>query len=172
MPDLEKILSLDLLRITVDVAADIVGENSSYFDDLINYSLLEKKTLSLNATRVIEIIITKKRELFFPYANLIAEKYPTFKTDGLKRMYPKILGFATEKISDENKIILLETCFKYLLSEREALVVRVNCMDLIYKISQEIPEIKGELQASLEFIYDQSAASIQARATKILSKLK
>ena len=170
-PDFLKILSIDSLRATADLAVEAVGNNPEYFKEVLNIACNNKSPVNWRAVRVIEFVTEQNPKLFFPYVNKYAKLFPSFKTDGFKRSFPKIFTYCKNKLNKENKVILIDTCFKYLSSGFEPIAVRVNCMQLLYELSKDIPEITGELQAAIEFQYDDEGAAYRARANMILKKI-
>jgi len=172
MPDFIAILGSNSLRKTIDIAAEVAGDNKNNFDEIMDITINKEYPLNMRAIRVIEICSNQYPELFLPYLESSIKQFPSFKIDGVKRVFPKIFSQFIEKISDNGKTILINTCFDYILNKNEASAIRTNCMQLMFDMSKEIPEIKEELKSVLEYIYDESSAAIQARSRMILKKMK
>ncbi len=171
MDNFENILN-NSSRFTADLTVEKVGNNPKHFKSILYLTLNKDSPINWRAARVVVLASKKHPELFEPYANFIAEKFPTFKTAGLKRVFPIALAYHINKISDKNKIQLIDTCFKYTISEKEDIAVRVNCMQLIYEIQKDIPELSIELKLTIELILQESEShALKARAKMILKKL-
>lgn len=170
-PDFLKILSMDSLRITADIVTEAVGNNPKYFKEVLDIVTNSKSPLNWRAARVIEFCSDSYPELFTPYIDKFVKLFPTFETPGLKRSFPKIFKNSMNNLSEENKGILIDACFKYMLSGFETIAVRVNCMNFLYYLSKEIPEITGELHAAIKFRYDDESKAYKARARMILKKM-
>ncbi len=163
-----EILSTGSSRTITDIVVDTVGNNSDYFDIIIDLSLNENKPINWRAAWVAEFCIRKYPDLFLPHAGKIAKKYSDFTTSGLKRIYAKVLVNYIDRISQTAVHALMKIAFDYLMSEKEDIAVRVNCMQILYEISKIIPEITGELQAVMQFNFENESAAFRSRAGKIL----
>jgi len=171
MENFENILN-NSTRFATDLAVEKIGYNPQYFKNVLDLALQKDSPINWRAARVVVLSTQKYPELFEPYTNLIAKKFPAFKNAGLKRVFPMALAFHKSKINDKNKIQLIDTCFKYTISENEDIAVRVNCMQLIYEIQKDIPELSTELKLTIELILQESEShALKARAKMILKKL-
>lgn len=169
-PNFKKILS-NSLKITSEIAAEAVGNNPKYFDEIIKMSLHEKSPLNWRAARVVLLCIEKYPKLFVPYTNEIAKLFSTFKVDGLKRAYSYILSKYITQINEDFLSDLIETCFNYLLS-KEKIAVKYNCMKLLFEISKKYPELKGELKASIDFNLSEDIFRMNGAIKKIYKELE
>lgn len=171
MIDFISILNSDAKKQIIDSAAEIAGTDKTCFDELMRISLYENYPLNMRAIRVVEICTLKKHDLFLPYLTKSVMSFPEMKIGGLKRIFPKIFTLFVDKMTEEEISVLIDTCFKQILDKNEEPAVRANSMTLMAKTAEIIPEIKIELQSVLEYIIDESPASIKARANNILKKL-
>ena len=164
---------MDSYRITAEIAVETVGNNEDLFAQLVEIMRFEKSPLNWRAARVLELCSYKFPNLFLPYVNIIAKEFPNFSTDGIKRQLPKLFGQYINDFTDENVGILVDTSFKILFSEEEAIAVRVNCMQLLYDLSNRISDIKGELEATILFLIEQHPESLafKGRGNQLLKKL-
>lgn len=149
-PDFFKILSIDSSRATADLAVEAVSNVRDYFEEVMNICLKEKAPLNWRAARVIALCSSKNFDLFLPYADKIAQLFVRFENDGLKRIFAGLLSEYAHVLNGESQSILLDSCFKIMLSD-EKIAVKYNAMKLLYKLSEVIPEIKGELSAVIDF---------------------
>jgi hypothetical protein len=169
-PNLKGILSIDSSRITADIAADAINGNSNYFKEVINLSLNEKTPLNWRAARVVALVCDEHEELFIPYVNKTAKLFSSFKNDGLKRSYATILLKYINLFDEESLTQIIDVCFKYMLSE-EKVAVKYNCMKLLYEITKKIPELRGELQAAIDYNLSENVFRFNGEIKKIYNAI-
>ncbi|NPA68664.1 MAG: hypothetical protein GXO50_08655 [Chlorobi bacterium] len=148
-PDFKKIL-FDSSKLTIDIAAETVGNNPEYFKEVLNFASAEKSPLNMRASRVIVSVCEKYPGLFLPYVNITAEKFRKFKTDGQKRAFAYILSKYAENIEENNRAGLIDVCFDYMFSN-EKVAVKYNCLILLFEFTKIYPELKNELLAAIDF---------------------
>lgn len=170
-PDFYKLLSIDSLRKTADLTAEAVGENPIFFDEVMQIALSDNIPQNWRAVRVIDLVSSKYYDLFIPYVNEIAQKFTSFRNVGQKRGLSKILIKYTNKLSENNTVNLIETCFKYLMSGKEAIAVKIYCMQILYEMSKLNKDIIGELEAVILYKLDDETPAFKARARMILKKI-
>ncbi|MGB4845918.1 MAG: hypothetical protein WBP16_15740 [Ferruginibacter sp.] len=66
---------------------------------------------------------------------------------------------------------LMDICFKYLESPKEALAIKVFSMSVLGNLAKQYPEIKPELKLLIEEQLPNQSAGFKARAKKILKQL-
>jgi len=168
-PKFKEILS-DSLKITSEIAAEAVGNNPKYFNELIELSLNEKAPLNWRASRVIALCSDNYPKLFIPYVNKIAQVFPRFKTDGLKRSYAYVLSKYVDKIKEDNIVGLIEACFSLMFSN-EKIAVKYNCMKLLFEITKMIPELRGELKALIDYNLEQGVFRMNGEIKKVYKNI-
>lgn len=108
-------------------------------------------------------------EFMRQYLNEIVKSLPNFKHNGQKREMMKVI-----QLFDANNIemgTLIDICFDYLLSPKEALAVRVHAMQIIYNISEYEPDLKPELKGALEMLSQETSMALKGRSRMLLKKL-
>jgi len=164
-PNFKSILS-NSLRITMDIAAEAVGNNPEYFKKVLNISLEEKPSVNWRASRVIALCIDKHPNLFIPYVNKIAQLFPNFNNDGLKRSYAYVLSKYVKYLNEDSQADLIDVCFDYMLSD-EKIAVKYNCMKLLFELTKIIPELKGELAASIDYNIQQDVFRMNGEIKRV-----
>lgn len=109
--------------------------------------------------------------------DLLADKLPIIiaelcstKNGSLKRHFTRILS--RYEIPEEYLVNIVDRSFE-LLAPSEPIAVQVNAMQILYNITKQIPELKGELISVLESIIEEGcSAGFLNRSTKLLRKLK
>ena len=108
-------------------------------------------------------------ELMRQHLNQIIELLPSFKHNGQKREMMKVILLFDSR--DIEMGTLIDICFEYILSPKEALAVRVHAMQIIYNISEYEPDLKPELKATLEMLSQETSMALKSRSRKLLKKL-
>ncbi len=66
---------------------------------------------------------------------------------------------------------LIKISFEWLLSPREAIAVKIFCMECLYRISQVEPDLRHELSDSVEWRLNEESAGFRNRGRKLVKKL-
>lgn len=168
---IRELLNIDSSRTTADILVEAIGNNQQKFDELVSFAFTEKSPQNWRAVRVMELICNDYPFLFEKHADIFAAKYPEFKTPGHKRVLPKIFEKYVSLFSEENQSLLIGTCFDYMMSGKEDVAVRVNCMQLLFEFSKIIPDIAVELEACIVILENENSTAILSRSKKILMQL-
>lgn len=168
-PNFKEILN-NSLRVTSEIAAEAVGNNPKYFNEVIKLSLHEKSPLNWGAARVVLIIVEKYPNLFNPYVNELGKAFTSFTNDGLKRTYAHILSNYVKLINEDVLSNLIELCFAYMLKD-EKVAVKYNCMNFLYETTKLFPELKGELKASIDFNLSNNIFRMNGNIKKVYEML-
>ena len=157
-PDFIKGL-FDSGRATADLAVEAIENNPQRFRNLIDLSFTQPYPIGMRTARVVQLYCEKNPEFIIPYLDEIIEKIATNKIDGVNRSYLKVIDDCTgpEVLSEPGPLVQL--CFDWLLSPKEAVSIRYHCLGILYKLSIKIPELKPELRSVLEFISEESSTS-------------
>ena len=146
-----------------------VKSDKKLFDSLFQLIFSNEKRL---AWRSCWIIDTASED--FP--EILVDKLPEIITgliatnDGsLKRHFTRILCRYT--IPEDFLGVTVNRCFE-LLGPSEAAAVRVNSMQLLFNISQDLPDLQGELISVIENLVEEGgSAGFMNRAAKLIRKL-
>jgi hypothetical protein len=77
------------------------------------------------------------------------------------------------EIDEEYFGFLVDFCLDKLSSDKEPPAVRVHAMQILYNISEKVPELKPELIAVIEHeMTYHSTAGILSRGSKLVKKLQ
>jgi hypothetical protein len=169
--DIKSILQIDSSRLTADIAVDLIEDNTKDFDIAVDISLKTKPPLNWRAARVVALAAEKNPNLFIPYVNDIALRFPGFNNDGLKRSYARLLAQFYTFIDTSLIPALIDICFKYML-ENEKPAVKYNCMILLYELSRIFPELKGELLAVIDYNIDKKVFKRNGEISRIMKSLE
>lgn len=75
------------------------------------------------------------------------------------------------KIPEELSGLAYDQCFKLLQSPTEPVAVKAFCMQVLYNIVKNIPELKSELADAISKQMPNASAGLKNRGEKILKKL-
>jgi hypothetical protein len=167
---IDDFLLIEMSRRNTDMVADLVMQKPALFDELFQAFLRNEEPVSRRAAWVVDIVTEKFPELLIPHLGHILSMLPKFKHDGLKRHSLRMLDRSPLPDGDElGKLITI--CFEWLLSPREAVAVKIYCMDLLFRISRIEPDLKNELADSIEYRMREETAGFKNRGQKMLDKL-
>ncbi len=162
---------IDSSRISIDIAVNAVESNPILLQHVID---LCKHTypVSMRAARVVQFYAEKHYHEIIPFLPIISNELINTKVDGVKRSFLKILFLSPSVIEIENSALVLDKCFDWLQSDKEAIAVRAYCIDLLIKFANEEPELKNEIRLTIENIPLEDFPSLEFRRKNGLKMLK
>jgi hypothetical protein len=154
------------------LTASMVYEQPALFGIFIELALQDEKYYAERASRVIGICSHNFPELFKPYCSRVIAALNYLKSEGALRNFLKTLAEVPVKLTKKDKSILLNKCFDYLVSTGYSIAVQVFSMQILYNLSDEIPEIGEELYRILEEKMPDASAGYRSRARRIILQMK
>jgi len=163
----------ELLHISGKKAVLKIIEELQYNTEAIDqiYTLTKHSNIKIKwrAAWVFEHLYFLKKDDLQHYLPDIIERLPNEVSDGNKRHFSKIISF-----SDVNNMIngdFINTCFNWLMSENIPVAVKAHCMQILYNVCKEYPDLKGELIEVIESQIDNNSAGFKSRGRKIINAL-
>lgn len=170
MNSLEELLLLEMSRRNTDLVADTIFQRPELFGELMNIYLHGNDPANRRAAWVADTVSEKQPELISPYLDQIAHALPAFSHDGLKRHALRML--ARSPLPKEEFLgSVINICFEWLTSALVPAAPKVYCMELLYRISENEPDLKKELADSIEWRMHEETPGVRHRGTIILKKL-
>ena len=166
---LEDLLMIESSRRNTDLLADIILKKPGLFDDLFSIMLRDEKIVSWKAAWVAGIVSEKQPDLLDPYVETMVAKLGTFKHDGMKREALRMLIRAPLPKEQLGHIISL--CFAWITSGKEAVAIKRFSMELLYRISQQEPDLKKELADSIEWRMPEETPGFRSYGKKLIKQL-
>ena len=163
---LEDLLLDETSRRNADLIAGLIRRKPSLFSELMEVVFLNKEPVSRRAAWVMDIVSETQPELVLPYLEEIARQIDTFNHDGMKRESIKVL--ARSPLVKEQFGPLMNICFRWLVSPAESVAVKMFSMELLYRMSEQEPELKRELADSIEWRMQEESPGFKNRARKLL----
>lgn len=154
------------------LTASMVYDEPSLFGIFIELALLDEKYYAERASRVVCICSHKFPELFKPHCSRVISGLKNLRSEGAMRNFLKTLAEVPVKFTKNDKSILLNQCFDYLVSNDFPIAVQVFSMQILYNLSVEIPEIGEELCRILEEKITDASAGYRSRARRIIRQMK
>ena len=135
------------------------------------WSLIEAETHPNRgrAAWVFEYICTNNEELFSLYIERIAALFPIVTNESVLRILAKLL--ILKPIPEKEEGNVLNAAFDRLTNKALPIAVRVNCMQIVYNLTEKYPELQNELRGIIENEIESGKPAFKSRGRKILAKL-
>ena len=147
-----------------------VKADKKLFDQLFQSIFSDDQRLSWRSAWIIDSASEDYPELIEDLIPEIIDALINTKNGSLKRHFTRILGRFS--IPEQYLGVCVNRCFE-LLTPLEPPAVRVNAMQVLYNISQQIPDLKGELILVIENLLEEGgSAGFRNRSEKLLRKLR
>ena len=161
----------DSSRLLADLTASMVYDNPDLLKPLVEVSFQDSGPLPQRASRVVSICCCRFPELFRPYCSDVIRKLKDLHSEGARRNFLMILAEAPVKLTKKDKSLLVNLGFDF-LTGNFSIAVKVYSMEILYKLSLEMPEIGVELSNLIEDSLAESSPGYISRGKKILKKLQ
>ncbi len=155
----------------ISLLAKEISEHQADFDILIKIALYSNEKKSWRAAYIVDLIHDINPDMLFPYLNEMILQLHKEKNDGKKRHFLKLISL--NKPEKKHDSFLFNYCMDVFTSSKEPIAVRVNAMQILYNISENVPELKPEILATIEHEMEyHSTAGILSRGRKLAKKLR
>lgn len=121
------------------------------------------------ASWTLDHLVSQQPQLIEPHLDDIAERLPLYTTDTEKRLMMKILSVSP--LPMRHLGLMMEYAYDWLVNPQVAVAIRVHAMELLYRISNEEPELKRELILAIQAHLHDGTAGFKSRGKKTLKKL-
>ena len=147
----------------------VVADNR-LFNKLFEFIFSDDKRLSWRSAWIIDSTSEDYPELIRDRIPEIINGLVTTANGSLKRHFTRILSRVS--IPEQYLGVCVNRCFE-LLTPSEPPAVRVNAMQVLFNISQQLPDLKGELISVIENLLDEGgSAGFRNRSEKLLRLLR
>jgi hypothetical protein len=160
----------DSSKLLAELTVNMIIDNHLLIEPLLQISFTGGEPWSQRASRVLSIFFRRFPEMLKPHVTNIIAHLSKLKSDAPLRNFLKIFSEIPVNLSNKNKSVLLNLCFDYLAGDC-SIAVKAYSMDILYRFSTEIPEIKNELYHLIEAQMPDFSAGLKSRGKKILKKL-
>ncbi len=166
---LNELLMVENSRRNTDLIADLILKKTELFDELIRIYFENEEPVSRRAAWVADVVTEKYTDLLNPFIEEMVTRLKTFTHDGMKRESLKML--ARSPLPKQNLGQLITICFDWLTSGKESVAVKMFSMEILYRISQQEPEMKKELADSIEWRMQEETSGFRSHGKKLLKRL-
>jgi hypothetical protein len=166
---LEDLLLPGTGRDHAEMLVDAALQNRDFFTSLVKVYLSNAEPHSRKAAWAIDLCVEKEPELISSWTGEMIRMLEKFSHDGLKRHTLRMLMHVP--LPEEDLGTLVKICFEWLVTASESVAVKVYSMELLYRVSQQEPDLKKELADSIEWRLEEENAGFRNKGLKILKKL-
>jgi hypothetical protein len=153
-----------------DMIASMIGNDPGIFTQLLNVVIANTEPQSRKALWVIDTYSERVPEVITPEViSTLTRALPVACHTAIHRHILRI--FSRTALPDEVLGDLITICFDFLLAPGEPVAVKAHAMEILFRISKDVPEIKKELADSIEWKLTEESPGFRARAAKILKQL-
>lgn len=181
----EKLMEVDSSRKKREEIAYWITKKPHYVRETLQWCFNEESELLVQSAWVMEIICKYKTNNFLKYQHLFFEQLPTIKNDSALRScakicemlcrfhYMKTLGLFLHILNKDERKIITECCFDWLITDQKV-ACQAPAMQALYYLGHSRnngwihPELKNILLKNTPV----KSAGYQARARKILARLQ
>ncbi len=168
--DIENSL-VDSSRALADMVADAIVAEPALFTELLKIAQTRSYPLSMRAARVADICSEKYPDIGLPYIEDIVDIIFETKNESIRRNFLRIITRHHNSLGEEKTGRLMDACFNWLTSVKTTIGIKAYCIEILYGISQQYPELKSELGAILQSQFPYLSAGLKVRAKKYLKKI-
>jgi hypothetical protein len=153
-----------------EIFVNAVGRSPAHFRTLTDLALLEKDPLAWRAAWILDSTDEAQPGMASPHIRRIVQRLPQVQSNGVIRSLLRLL--CRYEIQEEEQGILIDLCFKYMVSELYPVAVKVHAMQIVYHHVLLYPELKEELVAVIEDQAENNSVGFRARGNRILKQLE
>lgn len=169
--EVRQMLLSNYSRAFTDLQVGLIENRRELFEDYWHFYTELMEPLSRRAAWVITHAVMRMPDLITTgHLQEMMSLVPEMKHDGEKRTAARILSLID--LPDELLGEVTDLCFRWLNDTGESIAVRAYCMDTLQAICKTIPELKGELAASIENHMDRFSAGLTNKGAKVLKSIR
>lgn len=147
-----------------------VLNSAQKFNTLLDIAFYEKDPLAWRAAWVLDGSDEQAPGLASNNISIIIQKLSGLKSKGTLRSLLRLL--CRYDIHDEDQGILVDLCFKYLVSELYPVAVKVYSMQIIYQHVLIYPELKEELITVIQDQLENNSIGFKARGKRLIRDME
>lgn len=147
-----------------------ISEEPQYLKQLFEIILFSNNPKRWRAAWIADKVNDKHPELIVPFIQKIITSLGPKIDSSSKRHLLKLISLHT--IPEEHYTALLDYCLDCMVSNKEPVAIRVHAMQILYNISEAVPEFKPELLAIIQHEAEiHSSPGFKARGKKLSQQL-
>ena len=149
--------------------ANKIGPSQEAFDELMELFLGDEYRVTQRAAWLVSHCVDAHPWLIRKHLKSVIKNLQKPVHVAVKRNTVRILQFM--EIPEDLMGLTAEICFKFLNSGKETIAVKANAMTVLYTIVKKYPELKEELEISIQEQMPFGSAGFKSRGRKILQAL-
>ena len=142
------------------------------FPSLFGMAMEQCGKYSQRAARIVCYLLKKPDSLFQDYIEIILNELETIFDESIKFCFLNIFTECKLPDDDEKLGLLTKICIDSVESKVDRIAIKVYAIDILYRISEIVPEIKSEIYYLINKYMDGAPSAFISRGMKILNKLK
>lgn len=147
-----------------------IGNSEENFKALLDIALHDNDPLAWRAGWVLDSIDEENPGLASGSVSKIVHALPHIDSSGTLRCLLRLLS--RYDINKKDQGILIDLCFRYMVSEFIPVAVKVHAMQIIYNHVLIYPELKEELVTVIRDQVNNNSVGFLARGRQIIKKLE
>lgn len=149
-----------------------IGDDTERFEELMNCFFSENNRLCQRAAWAVGYFGEKNSALITPYLERMLLNLNKPSHDAIIRNTMRVFRELPE-IPDDLLGLTADVCFRYVTTPSVAIAIRAFAMRVLEKVCRKVPELKEELQLTIEDLlqYETSGGLISS-GRDVLKKLK
>ena len=147
-----------------------MGTSVRKFESLLDLALHENDPLAWRAAWILDGSDEKFPGLAADFISKIVSALSDIKSTGTLRSLLRLL--CRYDIQEDDQGILIDLCFKYLVSELYPVAVKVHAMQIIYHHVLIYPELKEELVTVIMDQVANNSVGFKSRGMRIIKQLE
>lgn len=149
---------------------EMVLREESLFPQIYALMYSDQPKIAWHAAWVIDHVSEADPARLEPYIPEMIDRLPILKSSSLRRHYTRMIN---RHEIPENQLGMLIDVLYDLLSPSEAIAVRANALEILYKIARKEPDLQKELISVIESILEEEPTpGMISKGKKIIRSLK
>jgi hypothetical protein len=168
--DIRSLLTSLPSRVEKEIYINEVVSSEENVNTLLDLVFHEKDPVAWRAAWILDGSDEQYPGIAGPLIRGIIEQLPELDSTGALRSLLRLL--CRYEIPEEQQGILIDLCFKYMVSELYPVAVKVHAMQIIYNHALIYPELAEELRTIIEDQMMNNSVGFASRGRRIISQLE
>jgi hypothetical protein len=166
---LKELFADETSRSVTDYVMGLVEQQQALYEEVVEVVFQNEEPYSRRAIWVMDSYDEAHPGIALPYLDSLIDHLEVFDHDGLQRHSLRLLS--RYRIPEEKMVQVMDHCFR-MLTTFQAAAIKVHAMEILYRLSHRVPEIKHELASAIEMNVHEGTKGVKNRGTKMLKKLQ
>lgn len=150
----------------------ICRQQPELFPSLFGLAMEQSGKYSQRASRIICELLKKPDSIFLEYVGIVLNELETIFDESIKFCFLNIFRECKLPDDDEKLGHLTKICFDAVESKVERIAIKIYAIDILYRISEVVPEMKPEIFYLINKYLEGSPPAFISRGRKILNSLR